>query len=299
MKTPAKVFIWIGMIIQFFLIYPIVLGVLALKKINSATSSDELKTLGIFTTLFCSLLGGVFMLCIKDDELNGTICTSANGVVVYKKKHITYEKNNNIDPPTLKARKTITALLYTLIGVLAISLLFSITATMKYCNWIGYNWSYIPLIFVGTQILIYIVLMVFYIIKKHTLTNITNALLISFLVVSASEIVISCVTNYTLVNFLTLRHKYSGEGWEYWGLFALAMVCVVVTVYVLRLSFKTNQKNFAGEYPFIKKVSYTSTSNVQIELAEAQRLLDNGIINCEEYQSARKGILNKYYNTDI
>ena len=298
MKTPAKVFIWIGMIIQFFLIYPIVLGVLSLKKINSATSSNELQTLGIFTTLFCSLLGGVFMLCIKDDELNGAISASNNGVVVYKKKHITYEENCDIDPSKLKAKKTIKILLYTLIGVLAISLLFSIAATEEYNGG-----SYIPLIFVGTQILLYIVLMVFFIIKKHTLTNITNALLISFGVVSAAEIAMSCVTNYSLAWTYEWYNGYNyhvyGAGWEYWVLYALAIVCVAVTVIALYFSFKTHQKNFVGASVLIKKVSYTSTSNVEIELAEAQRLLDNGIINNEEYQSVRKGILNKYYNADI
>ncbi len=298
MKTPAKVFIWIGMIIQFFLIYPIVLGVLALKKINSATSSNELQTLGIFTTLFCSLLGGVFMLCIKDDELNGAISASGNGVVVYKKKHITYEENNDIYPSKLKAKKIIKVLLYTLIGVLAFSLLFSIAATEDYLGE-----SYVPLIFVGTQILIYIVLLVFYVVKKHTLTNITNVLLIAFGVVSAAEIAMSCITNYSLAWTYEWYNGYNynvyGEGWEYWVLYALAIVCVAITVISLCFSFKTHQKDIVGESAFIKKISYTEKSNVEMELAEAQRLLDNGIITSEEYQSVRKGILNKYYNAEI
>lgn len=69
MKKASKVFIWLGMIFQFFLIYPIVIGVLALKKINRASTREELQTFGIITTLFCSLLGGVFMLCIENEDL--------------------------------------------------------------------------------------------------------------------------------------------------------------------------------------------------------------------------------------
>lgn len=34
MKQATKVFIWIGMILQFFLIYPIVVGIFALKKLK-------------------------------------------------------------------------------------------------------------------------------------------------------------------------------------------------------------------------------------------------------------------------
>ena len=298
MKTPAKVFIWIGMIIQFFLIYPIILGVLALKKINNATSSNELQTLGIFTTLFCSLLGGVFMLCIKDDELNGTVSPSGNEVVVYKRRHITYEENTNIDPIKLKANKIIKVLMYSLIGVLAASLLFSIAATEEYMGA-----SFIPLIIVGTQVLLYIILMVFYIIKKHTLNNITNALVIALGVVSAVEIAMSCVTNYNLAYTYNWYngHNYHvyGDGWEYWVLYALAIVSVAIISVSLYFSFKTKQKDFSGGTRLIKKVSYTETSNVEVALAEAQRLLDNGAINNEEYQGVRKGILNKFYNIEI
>ena len=68
MKSAAKVFIWIGMIIQFFLIYPLVIGIIALKQIKKAQTRADLKGIGIIVTLFCSLLGGIFMLCIEDDE---------------------------------------------------------------------------------------------------------------------------------------------------------------------------------------------------------------------------------------
>ena len=69
MKTAAKVFIIIAMIITFWLIIPIIVGSIALNKLKTAQSKNELTGIGICTIFFCSLLGGIFMLCISDEEL--------------------------------------------------------------------------------------------------------------------------------------------------------------------------------------------------------------------------------------
>ena len=69
MKKAAKVFLIIGMVFQFFLIYPIILGALAIKKLNSAKTTDDLMAWGIVSILFVSILGGAFMLCVKQEEL--------------------------------------------------------------------------------------------------------------------------------------------------------------------------------------------------------------------------------------
>ena len=65
----AKVFIWIGMIFQFYLIFPIIVGVLALDKIKTANTQEELKTMGILTMFFCNLIGGILMLNISTYDL--------------------------------------------------------------------------------------------------------------------------------------------------------------------------------------------------------------------------------------
>ena len=82
MKTAAKVFIWIGMVIQFFLIFPIVVGALALNKLSTATKKEELQTMGILTIFLCSPLAGIFMLCIKDEELQGNLTQADYGADV-------------------------------------------------------------------------------------------------------------------------------------------------------------------------------------------------------------------------
>ncbi len=69
MRTAAKVFIIIGMVILFWLIYPIVFGILCLKKIDDPnTSEDDFTTWGVVAIFTVSVLGGIFMLLIPTEE---------------------------------------------------------------------------------------------------------------------------------------------------------------------------------------------------------------------------------------
>lgn len=78
MKTAAKVFIILGMIIEGILIIPIIIGALALKKLNSATSKSELTAMGVLTLLFVNLIGGILMLCLSDDDLKENVKSNGN-----------------------------------------------------------------------------------------------------------------------------------------------------------------------------------------------------------------------------
>jgi len=69
MIIASKVFIYIGMILQFFLIYPIVIGVKALKTIDRATNKSDLNRIAIASIFFCSFMGGIFMLLIDEYDL--------------------------------------------------------------------------------------------------------------------------------------------------------------------------------------------------------------------------------------
>lgn len=68
MKKAAKIFIILGMIFQFFLIYPIILGIIALKKIDKAQSKSDLTVWAIITLLLVNMIGGILMLVIPDSE---------------------------------------------------------------------------------------------------------------------------------------------------------------------------------------------------------------------------------------
>ena len=67
MKTAAKVFLIIGMIVQGILIFPLILGLFALDKLENG-NKDQMTTWGIVSIFFVSTLGGIFMLIYANDE---------------------------------------------------------------------------------------------------------------------------------------------------------------------------------------------------------------------------------------
>jgi len=80
MKTAAKVFIIIGMIFGAIGILPIVFGAITLSKMGKATCKDEMTVWGVLCLLFCSLLGGIFVLCTTDADY---ACNVVNNVPNY------------------------------------------------------------------------------------------------------------------------------------------------------------------------------------------------------------------------
>jgi hypothetical protein len=68
MKTAAKVFIILGMISGFAAIIPLIVGSIALTKLDEAEDSADIIGIGILTFLFCSPIGGILMLCLSDDD---------------------------------------------------------------------------------------------------------------------------------------------------------------------------------------------------------------------------------------
>lgn len=64
MKTAAKVFIIIGMICGCWTILPLVFGIIVLVKMKN----DQLTTgWKVVTLIFVSLIGGILLLCAKDE----------------------------------------------------------------------------------------------------------------------------------------------------------------------------------------------------------------------------------------
>ncbi len=69
MKTVAKVFIIIGMIFQCFLIYPLILGAIALKKLKKAEKKADFSIgWSIVVLLLVNLIAGVVLLCMNDSH---------------------------------------------------------------------------------------------------------------------------------------------------------------------------------------------------------------------------------------
>ena len=68
MKTAAKVFIILGMISGFAAIIPLIVGIIALTRLDEAEDSVDIIGIGILTFFFCSPIGGILMLCLSDDD---------------------------------------------------------------------------------------------------------------------------------------------------------------------------------------------------------------------------------------
>jgi hypothetical protein len=69
MKLAAKIFIIIGMVCQFYLIYPIILGAIALKKLNAAQKKEDFSTAwSVVTLLLVNIIAGILLLVMKDAD---------------------------------------------------------------------------------------------------------------------------------------------------------------------------------------------------------------------------------------
>jgi len=81
MKKAAKVFLIIGMVLSFYLIFPIVLGVIAIKKLDEGATKEDIQLWGILSMFFVSPIGGLFMLLLKPEDLiENDVCTSKNAI---------------------------------------------------------------------------------------------------------------------------------------------------------------------------------------------------------------------------
>ena len=65
MKTAAKVFIILGMILQFWYIIPLIVGIIALRTMKKQKPSVGLS---IVVLLFCNTIAGILLLCSKEEE---------------------------------------------------------------------------------------------------------------------------------------------------------------------------------------------------------------------------------------
>ncbi len=72
MKKAAKLFIIIGMVLGFPLIFPLIVGAVALKKLNTATCKDDIKMTAILTLVLCNVVGGALMFCLKDEDFTSS-----------------------------------------------------------------------------------------------------------------------------------------------------------------------------------------------------------------------------------
>lgn len=69
MKTAAKVFLIISLIMRLIFIVPLIINIIALKKLEKETNPKNLVGIGVCTLIFSSLIAGILMLCMKPSDL--------------------------------------------------------------------------------------------------------------------------------------------------------------------------------------------------------------------------------------
>ena len=77
MKKCAKVFIILGCVFEAALIFPLVIGVIAYKKLDTVTSKEEITGWAIAVLLLVNLIAGICMLVMTDDDFSENARQSA------------------------------------------------------------------------------------------------------------------------------------------------------------------------------------------------------------------------------
>lgn len=67
-KELIKTFLIIGMVVTFYLIFPVVLGIITIKKIENSEDPEEIRKWGIISLFFVNTLAGILILTYKNKE---------------------------------------------------------------------------------------------------------------------------------------------------------------------------------------------------------------------------------------
>ena len=288
MKTASKVFIWIGMIAQFYLIYPIIVGILALRKIDEAVDRNELQTFGLITLFFCSLLGGVFMLCIKDEELGEV----KNSLIISKE----VEEVENIEEGKSCRKNNFVPIFSSIciIGIPVLLLVSFVFAIIPMTLFEGATESIFCLVLF--QLIFSVICLFNYLKNDKKVKKLTIVLYSIFVAYSVLTIVFSILSYTTFVYrviemYLVADLVWHCVAWQYWIVFGIAcattpMSLIFVMVNTIKRKTKSKKKTST------KKV--VVRSRLEIELNEIKRLYETGVITEDEYNSMRSSIINKY-----
>jgi hypothetical protein len=69
MKQVAKIFIILGMVVGFWAIIPLLVGIPALKRLDESKTRADLGSYPVLVLLFVNIVAGIVMLVMKDEDL--------------------------------------------------------------------------------------------------------------------------------------------------------------------------------------------------------------------------------------
>lgn len=269
MKKAARVFIWIGMICQFFLVYPIVVGVIALQRLNEARKKEEIQTIGILTLLFCNMVSGIIMLTMTDRDLSQNKIVKmesvSEGQVVYNSTKLLHKIFS-----------------LSILGVVLLSYLFSMIPLIHFGD------AFIPFIINFVLIVASIILIIMAFAKKQ------NKKLFAFMSLVIIGLSIAVI-------IMSVLHScglalIDGSPFDMPDLDILigCIVCSGIIMIMAGIVFFTTIKD-KGE-KVVNKVESVQNYGIESELEEVKGLFEKGLLNEQDYNLAKERIIKKYYD---
>ena len=285
MKTAAKVFIWIGMILFGGMIFPIVVGVFALKKLDEAPK-EEVTQFGVITLFFCSFVGGLLMILLANEASD----TCNAPVVQYEKEPLSIEEQKALNASAAgKTRIGMYALI--LIAILKLIVLIALFALGEGIDfWEGLFFK----IFTIGEIIALVVPISVYFYNKQWLNKSGYIVLLVCLVLFVAFGLLGFSLSYLLI-----WQDYGDRGYYNYtyqevaimnGLatFAFILFLIATVLYILLLVWNRKILHTTKKHKIVKSV-------LEVKLAKIDLLLANGTITQNEYDKLREGIITKYY----
>jgi len=310
MKTAIKVFIWIGIFGGLFLVFPVVIGVLALNKLDAIKDKSELQTMGWLTLLFCSTLAGILMLVATNADLG-----IEEGVVGGEEKRVvkvnTYQHDQT---PQKSYQGPINIISMILVVLIAHCFIFAIVPVVQFE---GVTW--VPLLLCGILLVLSIALLTinFAYNKSQSSALKTFRIIILFVIccLIIALIVVSVLTNCDEWMYTTYYEYYTNSwgnrvlnkvydreaSWALWVVFAFAIIALIGCVMMLIFMLLEKIKPFVQKTRVVEKAGnvreepVSQIQGLEQELTEVKALFEKEIISKEEYDKIRETIIKKYF----
>ena len=286
MRTAAKVFIIIGLILRCFLVYPVIVGIIALRKIEN-DSPCEYKEFAILVCLFCSLLGGAFMLSMSQEKTK---------VAVTNKNETSFNLKEKKQKESAKfvSRECVAFLMASLVLLMLLNVLFVFIckSSINALNFYTLVWY----LGINTVAMIGIVVAIVVILLKHKMVmrKSTLVLLGIFSTLSLFQAVFA-----TCFNFAKYYNDYYydwsvsfGNEWSSWILFVISILLFVVSLIMIMLS---SSAKLCSTVTCETQENKDGSNYFEKELEETKRMFLQEIITEEEYNKIRSWIISKYF----
>jgi len=85
----------LGMIFNFYMIFPVFVGLYALKQLDLATKKSDISTASILVLLFCNMVAGIFMFCEKSSNFEDKYVTEDEYKRIKEQERIDYREKLN------------------------------------------------------------------------------------------------------------------------------------------------------------------------------------------------------------